>query len=214
MELSNFSSIFEIATGFNLGMAKSKDFREFIGTEKRFKTAVANNLKEVQSLRSLIQEKKLTVFQDIGEGIEKLENQAKTLDAEYKIKFENSQLNNKLYILHIFFAFFSFAILVLCGIIIDLKHDSSLLLLETCAFFFIIFWFLFNTNWKVQEFIKVPGVDYFNQANYSATNILVFFTLLFFISILLFTEASVKKEQKRAIGLINFLVKKYNIKLN
>lgn len=36
----------------------------------------------------------------------------------------------------------------------------------------------------------------------------------YLISILLFTEASLKKEQKRAIGLINFLVKKYNIKLN
>jgi hypothetical protein len=36
----------------------------------------------------------------------------------------------------------------------------------------------------------------------------------YLISILLFTEASVKKEQKRAIGLIDFLVKKYNIELN
>ena len=36
----------------------------------------------------------------------------------------------------------------------------------------------------------------------------------YLISILLFTEASVKKEQRRAIGLINFLVKKYNIILN
>ena len=36
----------------------------------------------------------------------------------------------------------------------------------------------------------------------------------YLISILLFTERSVKNEQKRAIGLINFLVKKYNIKLN
>jgi hypothetical protein len=34
----------------------------------------------------------------------------------------------------------------------------------------------------------------------------------YLISILLFTERSVKNEQKRAIGLINFLVKKYNIK--
>ena len=36
----------------------------------------------------------------------------------------------------------------------------------------------------------------------------------YLISILLFTEASVKKEQKRAIGLINFLAKKYNLKLS
>ncbi len=36
----------------------------------------------------------------------------------------------------------------------------------------------------------------------------------YLISILLFTERSVNNEQKRAIGLINFLVKKYNIKLN
>lgn len=36
----------------------------------------------------------------------------------------------------------------------------------------------------------------------------------YLISILLFTEASVKKEQKKAIGLINFLAKKYNLKLN
>jgi len=36
----------------------------------------------------------------------------------------------------------------------------------------------------------------------------------YLISILLFTERSVKNEQNRAIGLINFLVKKYNIKLN
>ena len=36
----------------------------------------------------------------------------------------------------------------------------------------------------------------------------------YLISIFLFTERSVNNEQKRAIGLINFLVKKYNIKLN
>lgn len=147
VEFSNFSSIFEIAAGLNIGLSKSNSLRRFFGFESAIQVSIdaaTDQLRKVEEFESRVN-KKFDAFNEKDiQFILDLKGAANALKDKIKrpqVKYWNGvNVNNWLFLLHMLFGIFSFSLLLLCGIIDEDNHDSSLLLLNVlvCAATFII----------------------------------------------------------------------------
>lgn len=152
MSLQNFTSIFEIVFAYNLAIAFSEKFRNFLGINENVSKLI-NQHREFQSLHRFIKNREEYGIAFEDRDVQKLNDRFCSIKKKTTLFFLDGKLEKFLQPFYIYFGIVSLFYLFLAGTLDSMVDYIHLMLLNFISFLFFIccFWNSFrisNVKWK------------------------------------------------------------------